>query len=134
MFAIAVCVLLISVNGTELIMYNSIVARFEWAAAVVLPCPLVILEMVEPEIVPDIISLSILMWTVPLDGKLVLDVNVTEVPDAVIAPFNVVDIPDDTPVIVTLFDVLYIPWSAWFTLTTVEPFVNTIGLVFSLCP
>ena len=50
MFAIAVCVLLISVNGIELIMYNSIVARFEWAAAVVLPCPLVILEIVELEI------------------------------------------------------------------------------------
>ena len=134
MFAIAVCVLLISVNGIELIMYNSIVARFEWAAAVVLPCPLVILEMVVPEIVPDIISLSILIWTVPLDGKLVADVNVTLVPDAVIAPFNVVDTPEETPVIVTLFDVLYMPWSACLTLTTVEPFVNTIGLLPSLCP
>ena len=70
----------------------------------------------------------------PLDGKLVLDVNVTLVADAVIAPFNVVDTPEETPVIVTLFDVLYMPWSAWLTLTTVEPFVNTIGLLFSLCP
>ena len=69
-----------------------------------------------------------------LVGKLVADVNVTEVPDAVIAPSKVVDIPDDTPVIVTLFDVLYIPWSACFTLTTAEPFVNVIGLLPSLIP
>ena len=134
MFAIAVCVLLISVNGTELIMYNSIVAGLEWAAAVVLPCPLVILEIVVPEIVPDIISLSILIWTVPLDGKLVADVNVTDVPVAVIAPFNVVDTPDDTPVIVTLFDVLYIPWLGCCTFTTVELFVSVIGLLPNLCP
>ena len=45
-----------------------------------------------------------------------------------------VDTPDDTPVIVTLFDVVYMPWSACLTLTTVEPFVNTIGLLPSLCP
>ena len=61
-------------------------------------------------------------------------VNVTDVPDAVIAPSNVVDTPDDTPVIVTLFDVLYMPWSGWFTLTTVELFVSMIGLLPNFCP
>ena len=58
------------------------------------------------------------------------DVNVTEVPVAVIAPLSGVDIPDDTPVIVTLFDVLYMPWSGCLTLTTVELFVSVIGF----CP
>ena len=134
MFAIAVCVLLISVNGIDWIMYNSTVARFEWAAAVVLPCPRVILDIVPLDIVPDIISLFILMCTVPLDGNPVADVNVTDVPAAAISPFNVVDTPEDTPVIVTLFDVLYMPWSGWLTLITAELFVNTIGLLFNLCP
>ena len=43
-----VCVLLISVNGTELIMYNSIVDLYHLneVLVVVLPCPLVILEIV----------------------------------------------------------------------------------------
>ena len=42
-------------------------------------------------------------------GKLVFDVNVNDVSEAVIAPFNVVLIPDETPVILTLLEVEYMP-------------------------
>jgi hypothetical protein len=42
-------------------------------------------------------------------SKFVAEVRVNDVAVSVIAPFNVVKTSDETPVIITLFDVLYIP-------------------------
>ena len=80
------------------------------AAASESPIPLLKLEMVVPDIVPEIISLFIFTVTVPEVGKLVADVRVKLV-DVVVNALvaSVVDIPDDTPVITTLLLVEYIP-------------------------
>ena len=80
------------------------------AAASESPIPLVKLEIVVPDIVPDIISFEILTCTVPELGKLVAEVSVKLV-EVVVSAFvaSVVDIPDDTPVITTLLLVEYIP-------------------------
>ena len=80
------------------------------AAASESPIPLVKLEMVVPDIVPDIISFAILTCTVPELGKLVAEVSVKLV-EVVVNAFvaTVVDIPEDTPVITTLLLVEYIP-------------------------
>ena len=74
------------------------------------PIPLVKLEMVVPDIVPEIISFAILMCTVPDEGKFVADASVKLV-DVVVSAFveSVVDIPEVTPVITTLLLVEYIP-------------------------
>ena len=109
-FDIDVCVLFISVKGTEFIIYNSIVSPTVCAAASEPPIPLVKLEMVVPDIVPEIISLFIFTVTVPEVGKLVADVRVKLV-DVVVNALvaSVVGIPDDTPVMTTLLLVEYIP-------------------------
>ena len=80
------------------------------AAASESPIPLVKLEMVVPDIVPDIISFAILTCTVPELGKLVAEVSIKLV-EVVVSAFvaSVVDIPEDTPVITTLLLVEYIP-------------------------
>ena len=80
------------------------------AAASESPIPLVKLEMVVPDIVPDIISLFILTCAVPDVGKFVADVSV-KLDDVVVNALvaSVVDTPDDTPVITTLLLVEYIP-------------------------
>ena len=75
------------------------------------PIPLVKLDMVVPDIVPEIISFAILTCTVPDVGKFVAEVSVKLV-DVVVSAFvvpSVVDIPEDTPVITTLLLVEYIP-------------------------
>ena len=58
-------------RNTKFIIYNSIVSPTACAVASESPIPLVKLEMVVPEIVPEIISLFILTVTVPDVGKLV---------------------------------------------------------------
>ena len=65
------------------------------AAASESPIPLVKLDIVVPDIVPDIISSPILTCAVPDVGKFVADVNVNAV-DVVVSAFvdNVVDIPE----------------------------------------
>ena len=80
------------------------------AAASESPIPLVKLEIVVPDIVPEIISFAILTCTVPDVGKFVADVSVKLV-EVVVSAFvaSVVDIPEDTPVITTLLLVEYIP-------------------------
>jgi len=102
--------LFISVKGTEFIIYNSIVSPTACAAASESPTPLVKLDIVVPDIVPEIISLLILTYTVPELGKFVAEVSiklVEEVVNAFVA--SVVDIPEDTPVMTTLLLVEYIP-------------------------
>ena len=111
----------------------------EWAAAVVPLNPRLALEVVIilPEIVPFKISLLILIYTsLPslLATKLVERVNATDVPSAATAEDSVVVIPDDTPVILTLFAVEYIPWSLCLICTTLLPSAITIGLASSLRP
>ena len=137
-FPIAVCVLLISVSGTLLIWYNSIAVPSIWAIESVSLTPLVKLDTVVPDIVPDTISDVPALFnnkvTVPELGNPVEDVNVKLVDEVVNAPLIVVDMSEDTPVIVTLFAALYIPWSLWLTFTVVELFVITKGLDKSLCP
>ena len=59
MFAIAVCILLISVNGVPKIWYNSIVSAAVWLAAVEPPTPLVKDDNVVLDNEPVIISLLI---------------------------------------------------------------------------
>ena len=80
------------------------------AAASESPIPLVRLEIVVPDIVPDIISFAILTCTVPELGKFVEDARVKLV-DVVVNAFvaSVVDISEDTPVMITLLLVVYIP-------------------------
>ena len=80
------------------------------AAASESPIPLVKLEMVVPDIVPDIISFAILTCTVPELGKFVEDARVKLV-DVVVNALvaSVVDISEETPVITTLLLVVYIP-------------------------
>ena len=80
------------------------------AAASESPIPLVKLEIVVPDIVPDIISLFILTCAVPEVGKFVAESSVKLV-DVVVNALvtSVVDIPEDTPVITTLLLVEYIP-------------------------
>ena len=80
------------------------------AAASESPIPLVRLEIVVPDIVPDIISFAILTCTVPELGKFVEDARVKLV-DVVVNAFvaSVVDISEETPVITTLLLVVYIP-------------------------
>ena len=91
-------------------MYNSIVSPTACAAASESPIPLVKLEMVVPDIVPEIISFAIFTVTVPELGKFVAEASIKLV-DVVVNAFvaSVVDIPDDTPVITTLLLVEYIP-------------------------
>ena len=57
-FAIAVCVAFISVSGTPLIWYKSTPVEFGCATASESPIPLVKLDTVVPDIVPDTISLA----------------------------------------------------------------------------
>ena len=75
--------------------------------------PLVKLDTVVPDIVPDTISDVPALFnnkvTVPELGNPVEDVNVKLVDEVVNAPLIVVDMSEDTPVIVTLFAALYIP-------------------------
>ncbi len=80
------------------------------AAASESPIPLVKLDIVVPDIVPEIISLFILTCTVPDVGKLVAEVSV-KLDDVVVNALvaSVVDTPDDTPVMTTLLLVEYIP-------------------------
>ena len=80
------------------------------AAASEAPIPLVKLESVVPDIVPDIISFPTLTVTVPDVGKLVADA-ITKLYDVVVRALvaTVVETPDETPVIVTLLLVAYIP-------------------------
>ena len=74
------------------------------------PIPLVKLEIVVPEIVPDMISFAILTCTVPELGKFVEDARVKLV-DVVVNALvaSVVYISEETPVITTLLLVVYIP-------------------------
>ena len=60
--------------------------------------------MVVPEIVPEITSLPILTYTVPEFGNPVSVVSVNDVAPADSDALNVVDTPEDTPLIDTLFD------------------------------
>ena len=106
-FAIAVWVAFISVSGTPLIWYSSTISPSLKAVASESPTPLVKLDTVVPDIVPDTISVLfggvlnptvnllpvfILKVTVPELGKFVDDASVKLVDDVVIAPLNVVSI------------------------------------------
>ena len=135
MSAIAVCVLFISVSGTLFIWYSSTVSPTACAAASEAPIPLVKLEIVVPDIVPDIISLFTLTCTVPEVGNPVPDA-IIKLDDVVVRALvaTVVETPDETPVMVTLLLVAYIPWSLWFTFTLVTPFDIVIGFARSFCP
>ena len=136
-----VWVLLIWSNGIPSISYSSIAAPEVCAIA---PVGLVILVTEEPEIVPLKISSSLIApvveslgtvifsLTEPLPGNPVLLVNVSEVSEAPRAPLRVVLTPEDTPLIVTLFDVEYIWWFLCVTFTTPELASDSNGFSFSV--
>ena len=143
-FAIALCTLLISVNGVLFIWYNSTRTLSAWAAAVVLPWALERLVTFRLDNVPFTISLPIFKYI--LDDSLLASNPVTEEPPVtdgsntkdvavlVIAPFKVVLKPDVAFLISTLFAVEYIAWSAWITFITVELLVRSNGFGLSLLP